>query len=195
MTDIAFFDFDGTVTGKDSFPDFIKYSVGKKNYYSGLILLTPVLAAYKLKIIPNFIAKEKLIAYFFKNWEIDYLQNIANQYSINEIDKIVNSRAIEKIKWHKQKNHKVVIVSASLECYLKAWCSKNDIDLISTMLEVKKNRITGKLAGKNCYGNEKLNRIKEKYNLSEYNSIYVYGDSKGDKQMLDIADKKYFRAF
>jgi len=84
---------------------------------------------------------------------------------------------------------------ASLECYLKAWCSKNDIDLISTMLEVKKNRITGKLAGKNCYGNEKLNRIKEKYNLSEYNSIYVYGDSKGDKQMLDIADKKYFRAF
>ncbi|MEW6528158.1 MAG: haloacid dehalogenase-like hydrolase [Spirochaetota bacterium] len=60
-------------------------------------------------------------------------------------------------------------------------------------LEVKYGLLTGKFFGKNCYGPQKVKRIKEIYNLYDYQKIYAYGDSKGDKEMLAIADERIYR--
>jgi len=192
---IIFFDFDGTITKKDSLVEFIKFALSSFEYYKGLIALSPMLLAYKLKIIPNHIAKEKLISHFFKGWDSIGFKNIANSYSIEKIDEIIRPKAIEKIKWHQGKGHRIVVVSASIECWLKGWCKKNNLELIGTKLEVKNNMLTGKFSTKNCYGTEKVNRIKENFNLDDYNVIYAYGDSNGDKEMLSIADKKYYKYF
>lgn len=192
---IVFFDFDGTITKNDTLVDFIKFAIGDFKYYKGLLVLSPMLLAYKLKIIPNNIAKEKLIAHFFKGWDKVKFQSIANNYSVGKIDEIIRPKAFERIKWHQAKGHTIVIVSASIECWLKDWCKKNNLGLIGTKLEVKNNILTGKFSTKNCYGIEKVNRIKEKYNLSDYNTIFAYGDSSGDKEMLSIADKKYYKHF
>ena len=64
---IAAFDFDGTITTKDTLFDFIKFYVGNKNLFKGLIFLSPILVLYKLGFIRNDIAKQKLFAYFFNN--------------------------------------------------------------------------------------------------------------------------------
>ena len=69
------------------------------------------------------------------------------------------------------------------------------MELIATKLASENNRLTGKFATKNCSGVEKLNRIKENYNLDNYKTIYAYGNSKGDKEMLTIADKKFYKYF
>ena len=192
---LSLFDFDGTITYKDSMVDFIQYVVGKYAYYRGLIYLSPMLVAYKLKFIPNHIAKKKLIAHFFKDWDVEQFQKLADKYSIEQLDKIIRQKAMTKITWHQQQGHKVVIVSASMECWLKEWCVKNNIDLIATRLEIIEGQLTGRFATKNCYGIEKVNRIKEQYNLSEYGVIYAYGDSLGDKEMLSIATKRYYKHF
>lgn len=192
---LALFDFDGTITSKDSLVDFIQHAVGKLSYYIGVITLSPILAAYKLKFISNDIAKEKLITYFFKGCNVADFQQLAEQYSLTQIDEITRPMVMNKIRWHKSQGYKVVIVSASMECWLKPWCDKNNIDLISTRLEVKDNKLTGKFATKNCHGIEKVNRIKERYDLTEYNIIYVYGDSSGDKEMLRLATKSYYQYF
>lgn len=192
---LALFDFDGTITTKDSLADFIQYAIGKPKYYLGLLKLSPILIAYKLKFIPNYIAKEKLISYFFKGWDDELFQDIADKYSINQIDKITRLVAIEKINWHQNQNHQVVIVSASMECWLKKWCEKHNIDLIATGLEIQNGKVTGRFATKNCYGIEKVNRIKKKYDLSKYNVIYAYGDSSGDNEMLSIANERYYKYF
>ena len=189
---LTLFDFDGTITKRDSLADFSKYYLGSFEYYKGLLILSPILLAYKLKIIPNHVAKEKLTSYFFKGLDSIYFQNIANTYSIEQIDKIIRPEALERIKWHQEKGHKTVVVSASMECWLSGWCKKNKLELIATKLESKNNRLTGKFSTKNCYGIEKVNRIKEKYNLEDYEVIYAYGDSKGDKEMLSIADNKFY---
>ena len=73
--------------------------------------------------------------------------------------------------------------------------SRNNLELIATRLEIKNNKLTGKFASKNCYGMEKVNRIKKNYNLDNYEVVYAYGDSMGDHQMLDLADIKYYRTF
>ncbi len=192
---LALFDFDGTITTKDSLIDFIQFSVGKRTYYRGVLFLSTVLLAYCIKIIPNHMAKEKLIAHFFKGWGIRQFEKIATQYSLEQIDKIVRPLAIDRLMWHKQQGHKVVIVSASIENWIKPWCDRNDIELIATKLEFKENKFTGKFASKNCYGFEKEHRIRDTYNLSGYETIYAYGDSKGDKEMLGLADKAYYKPF
>lgn len=195
MQHLALFDFDGTITTKDSLVDIIKYAVGNLNYYKGLLILSPMLLSYKFKIIPNNIAKERLIAHFFKGWDINRFQLIADKYSIEEIDKIIRPKALEKIRRHQKDGHKIVIVSASMEDWLKGWCDMNNLELVATKLEFRDNKLTGNFATANCYGIEKVNRIKEKYQLDDYETIYAYGDSKGDREMLNLADRKYYKYF
>lgn len=192
---IALFDLDSTITKKDSLADFIQYAVGKPAYFMGLLTLSPMLIAYAIKLISNHAAKEKLITYFFKDCDADHFRKLAHKYSCSQIDKITRPKAMEKIRWHQGQGHKVVIVSASVECWLKGWCDKNEVDLVATQLEIKNNKLTGKFATRNCHGIEKVNRVKEAYNLSQYEYIYAYGDSRGDKELLALADESFYKPF
>jgi len=190
---LALFDFDGTLTTKDSLPDFIKYAVGASSYYFGLLMLSPFLIAYVFKLIPNDIAKEKLIAHFFKGWEYLNFQHIADTYALEQIDKIIRASVMKRLNWHQDQGHKVVIVSASIECWLEQWCKKQHIELIATRLEIIDGKLTGRFATSNCHGEEKVRRIKERYNLAEFDYIYAYGDTKADSAMLAMADEAYYR--
>jgi phosphoserine phosphatase len=39
---LALFDFDGTLTTKDSLEEFVKFAVGKPSYYFKLALFSPI---------------------------------------------------------------------------------------------------------------------------------------------------------
>jgi len=192
---LALFDFDGTLTSKDSLPDFIQFAVGKPTYYFGLSRLSPVLLGYLFGFITNDIAKQKLVARYFKGWSFDRFQQVANDYSLSEIDKIVRPQAIEKLKWHEQQGDRVIIVSASMEDWLKPWCDNRGIELLATRLVTENGFLSGEFATPNCHGQEKVNRITALLNLSEYDRVFAYGDSSGDTEMLAIADESYYQKF
>ena len=192
---IALFDFDGTITKDDSLIKFIRFVVGDAKFIAGMVFLSPMLTVYKLGLIPNYKAKQMMLSYFFKGMSEAKLQEVANTYSLNHIDTILRPKAIEKIAWHQEQGHKVVVVSASIECWLKPWCDKNNLELIATQLEIKDGIVTGRLRTKNCYGIEKVNRVKEVYNLDEYETIYAYGDSRGDRELLELADESFYKPF
>ena len=192
---LALFDFDGTITTDDSFIKFIRFVAGDAKFIWGIILLSPILVAYKLNLIPNYKAKQYMLSYFFRGINKENFMQMANEYSLKYIKTILRPKAIEKIAWHKKQGDRIVIVSASIECWLKPWCDENKLELIATKLETKNGIITGKLLTKNCYGIEKVNRIQESYNLSDYGYIYAYGDSCGDKEMLALADESFYKPF
>ena len=192
---LALFDFDGTITKKDSLLCFIRYSVGNLKFIIGFTILSPIILAYKFKIISNTKAKEKLLFCFFKNISEEEFRSLATRFSLEYLDTIIRDNAIKTIQKHKKDGDEVVIVSASIECWLKPWCEKNNIKLLSTKLSFKNNRYIGKFSTKNCYGQEKVNRILLEYNLHQYEKIYAYGDSSGDRDMLKLADIKYFKPF
>lgn len=192
---IAFFDFDGTITTHDSLIKFVQFAVGYRKFLIGCLVLTPMLVLYKLKLIPNDVAKQRMLSYFFRGWEASTFQKIATQYSLEEISHIVRPEAMKKISWHKNEGHTVVIVSASLESWLAPWCQKNSLDVIATELEIVDGIVTGRFLSKNCYGAEKSIRIREKYNLQEFKYIYAYGDSAGDNEMLALAHEKQYKPF
>jgi len=192
---LALFDFDGTITTDDSLIKFIRFAVGDIKFITGMVLLSPMLIAYKLKLIPNYKAKQYMLAYFFKNMPESKFIQLSKEYSLTHIDNILRKKAMEKIQWHTQQKHKIIIVSASIECWLKPWCNKHNLDLIGTKLEIKDGVITGKFLSKNCYGIEKVHRLQKQYNLDDYDYIYAYGDSHGDKELLKLADKSFYKPF
>lgn len=192
---LALFDFDGTISTKDSFMEFTKFSVGLPRFILSFFILSPLFVLYFLKLFPNHKLKEIFITYHFKNWSEKKFSDIADQYSRESLPQIIKNDALEKIRWHQQNNHDIYVVSASIEQWLKEWCNTHNLKLIATQLEISDGKITGKLAGTNCYGPEKVNRIQQHLNLSDYEHIYAYGDSGGDKEMLQIANEPFYRNF
>jgi len=195
MKSIAFFDFDGTITKDDSLLKFIRFVVGDIKFLVGLFVISPILFLYKLRFVPNYKAKQIMLSWYFKGMSKENFLQVANEYSLEHIDKIVRKQAIEKLNWHKSQNHKIVVVSASLDCWLRPWCKRNGFELIATQLDFKNAMVTGKLKTNNCYGIEKVNRILEQYNLKEFEYIYTYGDSKGDNEMLSLGNESYYKPF
>lgn len=192
---LALFDFDGTITTQDSFIAFIRYAVGNVKMMLGGLMMLPILVAYYLKLMSNDQAKQRVISYFFKGMPKQQFRQMAEDYSLRCIDKMIRPKAMAKIRWHQDRGDKVVIVSASIENWLKPWCDQQCLELLATKMEFKNNTVTGAFDGKNCYGEEKVARVKAIYQLDNYASIYAYGDSLGDKQLLDLADIKGFREF
>ncbi len=185
---LALFDFDGTLTKKDSLNEFLKYSVDTQTYIQNILRFTPFFIFWQLKFISNSTAKQHLFRIFFKDMGKDKFEELAKEYSLTKIDSILREDRFEILQNHKKNGDRVVIVSASLQSWLQPWCDKNNIELLCTQPEFVENKVTGKFSTPNCHGFEKVNRIKEFLDLNSYETIYAYGDSSGDVQMLDIAD-------
>jgi len=192
---LALFDFDGTITGNDSLVDFIIYSQGELKAVFGFMLLSPVLLSYLIGWIPNFKAKQVVFSFFFRGWEEADFKSISRSFAQVRLPNGVKKEALDRIAWHKTRGDKVVVVSASLDCYLRPWCQTFHLDLISTEVEYKDNAVTGEFSTENCYGREKVERLKQRYQLKDFDYIYAYGDSKGDREMLQLADEAWLGQF
>lgn len=192
---LALFDFDGTITYNDSFLEIIKFQKGKWAFYKGFLFMAPIMVLFKLKVIPNWKAKEMVITYFFKGDTYHDFQKKCDDFAETIIPKMLRPKAYKKIEEHKKRGDRVILVSASAENWLQSWTKKMDIELIGTQLETKDGQVTGKLCSRNCYGPEKLKRVLDILDLKEFENIYVYGDSRGDKEILAIATEAYYRHF
>jgi len=195
MRSIAFFDFDGTITTKDSLLEFIKFSKGKTGFWIGFLLNSPYLLFYKLKIISNQKAKEKVLAYFFKGTSLSEFEKECTRFASEMLPSIIRPQALHEIEKLKSENTEIVIVSASPENWVSKWANHLQIDTIATRLEVIDEKLTGNIFNKNCHGEEKVKRITTKYSVADYKIIYAYGDSSGDKPMLSIATKPFYKPF
>ncbi len=193
--EIAFFDFDGTITTKDTLLEFIKFSKGNLKFWLGFLLNAPYIIAYKLKIITNQSAKEKVLKFFFHNTPATIFKEYCNTFSKTVLPQLIRPGALQEIRRLQQNGSLVVIVSASPENWIQHWADDMQVQLLASKLEIREGKITGKIIGKNCHGKEKVRRIIEFYTLSDYDHIIAYGDSKGDMPMLRLAKTSFFKPF
>lgn len=192
---IALFDFDGTISSKDSFMLYTLYISGWIKFIIGLLILSPILIMYKFRLVSNQFMKSSIIRFYYKNLSLDKAETLSRSFNSEILTKIIRKKALDRIEWHKKNDDKIVVVTASPDLWLNDWCKKNDLDLVSTRLEVTDGKFTGNLIGMNCFGPEKVRRVKEKYELENYEKIYAYGDSRGDKELLEFADYSDFKPF
>ncbi|MGM7311760.1 HAD-IB family phosphatase, partial [Acinetobacter baumannii] len=115
------------------------------------------------------------------------------EFAKKVIPSCIRENALERILWHKQQGDQVVVVSASLSVYLESWCKSLDLDVICNQLEIDNGILTGCFIDGDCGYLEKVNRIKNKYDLTQYSIIYAYGDTPNDYAMLELAHRKYYK--
>ena len=187
---IAVFDFDGTLTTKDTLLEFIKFACGRRAFYWGFLLYSPILVLMKLHLYTNWKAKEKIFSYFFKGMDYERFCELGRNFS-STIDSFKKDMVAKKLEKHLKSGDTVYVISASIEEWVRPWCEKYKVtSVLGTMIDVdNQGIITGRFLSKNCYGQEKVNRLLEvEPHRSDY-FLYAYGDSRGDKEMIDFADK------
>lgn len=192
---LALFDFDGTVTTHDSFREFLLFIAGRRGFLTRICPVLPWVLAYLLKIVSNQTAKQKITRAFFRGMQRKEFDRQAKAFVAEKLGTIVRPAALERIRWHLSRQHRVILVSASFSDYLKYWCEQTGIELIATQLAEHDGILTGAFATANCWGPEKVRRIREIVNLADYSEIYAYGDSRGDREMLEVATEKGYRIF
>ena len=168
MREVVVFDFDGTLITKDSLLEFIIFSKGLWRFYIGMLLCLPILIAYALKIYSNSQAKEKIFSHYFKGMSYSDFCDKGQNFSF-KIDKFTNQSVIDLLCMHKAKGRTIYIVTASIEEWVRPWAQRNGID--------------------KCYGDEKVKRFLEIEPNRENYYLYVYGDSKGDEAMFELANE------
>ena len=192
---VAAFDFDGTLTRRDTLLPFLLYLLGGAQVLRHALVLAPTLAGYGLGMIRNDVAKERVFARCLAGMRIEELQQEAERFASLVLPGLLRQEALQRFDWHKQQGHRCVVISASLELYVQPWALKAGFDdVIATHLEtLEEGRITGRLSGANCFGVEKVRRLEALLGPRNGYTLYAYGDSQGDKELLSGADYAYYR--
>lgn len=188
------FDFDGTLTCKDTLFDFLKFSFPKVYFFNYLIFI-PLFVVSKLKIIDAGFVKEMFISKFLKGKSYVEINQLAQNYFEQNHQELIYSKADEYIKSLSNYNDKF-IVSASVDFWIQPYADYYEMGLICTKAKYdEQGFFTGKFASPNCNYQEKKNRIEKEIDLSLYDQIIAFGDTKGDEAMFSIATKSNFRYF
>lgn len=174
---------------------FLQHAVGLPRLLLGLAVLSPMLVANRLGLVANQRAKESLLAWFFNGWQTSRFAEVANHFSANQLDRYVREDARQRLIDHQDAGHEVIVVSASAQDWLRSWCEQQGLQLIATRLSSQEGVLSGKLQGANCTGAEKVARLNQSLQTSDYQAIFAYGDSRGDEEMLALADFPNFRVF
>jgi HAD superfamily hydrolase (TIGR01490 family) len=190
---LALFDFDGTITREDTFIRFVRFATPRYRFRAGTAALLPFILGYKVGWLsgPNVRAKISRVA--FLGTRENELDGLGKEFAQRHIPDLVRENARERLEWHRAQGHRIVVVSASLDVYLRPWCEKEGLELICTRLERRSGRITGKYLDGDCSGEEKRRRILKHLNRDDYADVYAYGDTAEDRQMLELANRRYFR--
>lgn len=190
---VAAFDFDGTLTRHDSLLPFLWRLFDVRNFLLKLLRSSWFLALYALRLLSNNVAKEKLLLVFLNGMEQNKLEDAGKRFAAQYLPGIVRSDAERRLRWHQSRGDYCVVISASMDIYVKPWAEAMGFDaVICSTLEMHDKHATGKLTGGNCYGPEKAERLKNLLGLADY-TLYAYGDSRGDKELLAMADYGYYR--
>ena len=200
---IAAFDFDGTIINGDTMFIVHKLLHNKISRFYNYIKLIPFCVMYIFKIINLTCLKERFYRIIIKPFLIHYSKKNFNKFLSEELFIVIKNKikinAKKRIDWHLRNGHKVIVISASPRHFIEKVINYLRVELIATETnlgnlpekEIKNFQFCFK--SKNCKGKEKVIRL-EKYikdSLDDY-IIYAYGDSNGDKELLQIATYSYF---
>lgn len=171
------YDFDGTIYKKDSSIELYKFIVRKYPFILIICLPRQILgiAEYKIKKISKECMKEKFFS-FLKYVDTEKI-----------LDDFVDKEMKNINLWYK-KQHKPndVIISASPYFLIKKFAQKLKVEnVIASQVEIK----TGKFYSKNCHGEEKVKRFREKFPNDIIDKFY--SDSLSDFPMANVANISY----
>ncbi|MBQ7472657.1 MAG: haloacid dehalogenase-like hydrolase [Prevotella sp.] len=187
------FDFDGTLTTRDTLLEFIRYACGTWMFLCGFLLYSPLLVLMKLHLYPNWKAKQRVFSFYFKGMSLSRFDELCQGFA-EEKRSLLRPDMLEKLQQALQAGQRVLVVSASIDNWVRPFFD-HQVTVLGTQIETTEGRLTGRFLTNNCYGAEKVNRVQTElaleegtFNREDYD-ITAYGDSRGDREMLAFADE------
>ncbi len=192
---IVAFDFDGTLTSRDSFVAFLQWRAGMGRYAAALPGLSPSLAAFAFHRDRGRL-KARFARAFLGGLSQDEISALARRFAEAHARKLLRPDAVRSWKRWQGAGARMVIVTASPDLIVAPFARGLGADtLLGTRLEFDaKGRFTGRLDGENCRGEEKVRRLREAFG-EDVRLEAAYGDTGGDHAMLGLADEQGMRVF
>jgi HAD superfamily hydrolase (TIGR01490 family) len=193
MNNLVLFDFDGTITTKDT----------TKILFIELLKLRP-LRLFKAGwlILKTYFERDFKKKQDYKNLTIGYLISGHTDLSINnaldifkkKVEILCRPTILEKINTCIMNDEIVVVVTASPSFAVKYFFLTEQVNVIGTRFKKKDKVFNGKLNSNPCYGEEKVSRINEwlSENIIEYNISEGWSDDFSDLPMLKMAKKRFW---
>ena len=158
---LAVFDVDDTLTRGDSligFGCYVLKRVGLKTSCLPALVLCSV--KYLFGLCGAGVFKAAVLKTLLSGTRVSAAENLAERFAGESLLGKLSPLGKERILWHKIRNHRIVLLSASPDIYLTKFASLIGTDtLICTRLVSRDGYLTGELAGENCKGEEKLRRL------------------------------------
>lgn len=194
-TDVVAFDFDGTLTVRDSFTAFLKWRAGPRRYAAGVIRLTPALFRYVFNRDRGKL-KAAAVREFLKGMPRADLEAAANAFARENSRLLLRPDAVATWKRWREQRVRVAIVTASPDIIVAPFARGLGADvLLGTQLSFDDaGRVRAAFATPNCRGAEKVIRLRAHFG-DEMVLRAAYGDTSGDREMLAAAEIKGYRAF
>ncbi len=192
MKNLVVFDFDGTITRRDSFLLLLRMTQSRMRFWRGVVVLLPRLVLSKVGLTDVSRTKEAVFGWFFAGIRAEEFEMWCENFA-----DIIEGEIRPKVREYLKEGG--VIVSASVEDWIRPWASRYGMGVIGTRVEVRDGKLTGRFCSLNCKGSEKVRRLLEaRPEIARGRKdwhITAYGDSKGDKELLDFANVGYMRYF
>jgi phosphatidylglycerophosphatase C len=195
---VAAFDFDGTLTHRDTLLPFLIRSLGWPKFLLALLLSAPWLAAYALRLTSNHRAKARLLQVSMAGWSQVQAQRAAEHFVTDYLPGQWRAWGLQQLVQHQRQGHRCVIVSASPGIYLHAVGVSLGVDaVLCTEMEMEAGHYSGRMATPNCHGEQKVLRLQAwlRATLDEgaLPELHAYGDTHGDLPLLHLADHAWYR--
>lgn len=192
---LAAFDFDGTLTDRDTLIGFLRSTFGPLALARGAVASAPAVARARVgradDVHPRDAAKASLLRSLTAGRAAAQVAAAGDAYA-RTLPARFRPDVLARLRWHRAQGHDVVLVSASLRTYLDHLRTELDLaDVLACELAVdEQGRLTGELARPNVRGPEKEVRLREWLADREpYGTIWAYGNSSGDRELLAMADR------
>ncbi len=192
---VVAFDFDGTLTVRDSYTAFLKWRAGPGAYNLGMLRLVPAALAYLFHRDRGRI-KAALTAVFLKGVARERLEADARAFAEAHSRQLLRPDAVAAWKRWRNDHVRLVIVTASPEIIVAPFARGLGADaLIGTKLAFDaRDRLVGTFETPNCRGVEKMFRLFEVFG-PDVRLRAAYGDTSGDREMLAAAEEAGYRVF
>ena len=189
------FDFDGTLTRRDTLLEFILFAKGLKAFLLCFLRYSPLLVLMKAGLYPNWKAKQRVFSHCFKGMAEEDFNALCARFA-KEKAGLLRPKGMQKLREVLAEGGKAVIISASVNNWVEPFfAGMGGIYVVGTMIGVSEGRLTGRFATKNCYGGEKVKRLLQLYPERTQYWLTAYGDSRGDFELLDFANEAYYKPF
>lgn len=191
---IAAFDFDGTLTRRDTLVPFLARACGTQDLLRALRRIAPLAVRARTGRLASELhhrdaTKAALLRELFRGRTAAWLAEQGERYAA-ELPGRLRPEMVEQLEWHRTSGHELVLVSASLRAYLEPFGEAFGFDeVIAVELEAGDGgHLTGELAGPNVRGPEKAVRLQAWLRGDVPEVLWAYGNSSGDAELLAMAD-------